>query len=125
MPRSNEQFDTSIDQFLNEFELRKPRALPSATSSVPAWRRVAAAAGVLVSFGVSMWLLLRNPAAPSAVSSAVANESEQHGRSSSIALVRLAFGDPARFDAELAEASRKSLPNFQRADSALQVLTKE
>jgi hypothetical protein len=124
---ADKQSDPSIERLLGEFELRRPRALPHVASSAPRWRRLAAAASVLAACGVSAWLL-RTPVETrqSTPASAVAAEGlERYQRASSLALTRLALGDPSRFEAELSEASRKSLPNFQQRDSALQVLTKE
>jgi hypothetical protein len=117
----------SIERLLDEFELRRPRALPEAASSHLLGRRLAAAAGILAACGVSLWLVRAHGEAgrsPS-VTAIVREEPEHYQRASSLALTRMALGDPSRFEAELSKASRNSLPNFERRDSALRALTKE
>jgi hypothetical protein len=116
----NEPSDRQVEEFLSEFELRRPRLLPGSVRPGAPWLRVAAAAVVAISCAGSSWLLSRGLRADrDRTPAAQAGPPLRDGRPSSFALTRLALEDPARMDAELAEASRRSLPSFRRPDSAV------
>src|SRR5260370_30532929 len=88
---------TSIEQFLSEFELRRPRALPRAAYATAAWRRLAAGAGVLIWCGVSMWMLLRRPVTArhsTSVPSVATQESPQYPLTPLTALTRIPLPEP-------------------------------
>jgi hypothetical protein len=127
MAHHDRDSDTGFEEFLNEFELRRPNAFPKFATRAALMRRVASAAGILVGCGISMWVLSRTPfeSRKSATPTIVADDIGNSRRASTVVLTRLAFEDPETFEAELCAASRNSLPNFQRKDSALQALAKE
>jgi hypothetical protein len=124
MSYDNEQFEN----YLRTFEPKRPRSLSSAPEARPEWRRLAAAAAVLIALGISLWfgvrkgqprlavLLVTRPAHPAQKSPI---------RPSILQLTRIAVEDPAKLDAELAQQSTEVLPNFRRKESTLRVLAKE
>src|SRR5258706_13730380 len=58
MDENDEQFEN----YLREFEPRGPRALePKRQPALDSWRRLAAAAGVMIALGTSLWLVLHSP----------------------------------------------------------------
>ena len=118
MFRANEPPGRSLEELLAEFELRQPRPLLPAVSSAARWLRVAAAVLLGVSCTGSCWLLLRGPAAEPA-ETRERQTSLRSDRLSAIALTHLALENPARFESELSEVSRSSLPSFRRLDSAV------
>jgi hypothetical protein len=115
--------DEQFENYLREFEPRRPRALePKRQSAADSWRRLAAAAGVMIALGTSLWLVLHSP--------------ERQGfrtvsgdkvgiRLSIVPLTKLAQTDLTQLDAELATASRRVLPDFRGEESTLQVLARK
>src|SRR4029077_4325286 len=124
-----EQHDEQFENYLREFQPRRPRALPlSEDDPILMWRRLAAAAAVTLAFGVSLWFAGRGPApAPIGVvaKKAAAGPGSQAVRFSRLSMTQLAVNDPRRLDAVLASASRNALPDFRAEDSTLRVLAKE
>jgi hypothetical protein len=128
MGRNDEQFEN----YLREFELRRPRALASQReTAVTSWRRLAAAAGVMVALGTSLWLVMHAPERQEpniATRDSAAPAPAKKTVRTPLALLpftRLALTDPARLDAELSAASREVLPDFRSDASALRILAKE
>jgi hypothetical protein len=126
MGRNDEQFEN----YLREFELRRPRALASQReTAVTSWRRLAAAAGVMVALGTSLWLVMhsseRQELKIATKDAAAPAEKTVRTPLSLLPFTRLAVTDPARLDAELSAASRRVLPNFRGDGSTLRVLAKE
>ncbi len=122
--------DQQFENYLREFEPRRPRALASQRgTAVTSWRRVAAAAAVMIVLGTSLWLALRSPSRqkPEIVTkdSMAPVKKTAPVPLSLHALTDLAVMDPARLDAELAAASRRVLPDFRGDKSTLRVLAKE
>jgi hypothetical protein len=126
MDGNNERFQS----YLREFEPRRPRTLPEA--SAPAlleWRRLAAAAALIVTVSGSVWFVARR-AAPDQFNVRPARtfgpETKLASRDLSVwRLNQIALSNSAGLDAELTEKSREVLPNFQGAASTLRVLAKE
>ena len=126
MDRNDEQFEN----YLREFELRRPRALASQNeTAVASWRRLAAAAGVMVALGTSLWLVMHSPERQELkiATKDAAGLAKKTVRTplSLLPFTRLAVTDPARLDAELSAASRQVLPDFRSDASTLRVLAKE
>lgn len=114
--------DEQLESFLREFQPRRPRALPETRARAPLLHpRLAAAAVILILLAGSLWLVATDVARKPVGAVKSAREAQM----GLLSLTRLAFDDPASFDAALNEASRDSLPNFQGSDSTLQVLSKE
>src|SRR5690349_2027240 len=110
MDRNDEQFEN----YLREFEPRRPRALESKTRAIPkSWSRLAAAAGVMIALGTSLWLVLHSPARQTPQTVKVDTAEPERAPLSVIPLTKLAATDPAQLDAELAAASRRVLPDFR------------
>jgi hypothetical protein len=117
--------DEQFENYLREFEPRRPRALESKReSATDFWRRLAAAASVMIALGTSLWLVLHSgrqgfqtvtmhTGGPARVPLSI------------VPLTKLGATDPARLDAELAAASRQVLPDFRGEKSTLCVLAKE
>jgi hypothetical protein len=122
--------DEQFEKYLSEFQPRRPRALPAAPARTPAWLWGAAAAVLVIVLGTYVWVLHRANVAKQwefsarNVAGAPSAKVEQSERSV-LRLTRLAEEDPQRFEAELADASRRVLPNFRGKDSTLRVLAEE
>jgi hypothetical protein len=122
--------DEQFEKYLGEFEPRRPRALPALVGLRGVWQqRLAAAAAIAIALCVSLWILHgknskdRTPVVAQANSAPDSTASRQ--RLSLVELTQMALHDPEQLDAELADASRKLLPNFRGSDSTLRVLAKE
>jgi hypothetical protein len=122
--------DEQFENFLREFKPPNPRALPDTNVGVPSWRRLAAAAAVLIASGSAVWLVSR-AARPRSLGIADGASGLQRTGAAPVPplgllqLTHLALTDPNRFDAALSEASRAELPDLRRSDCALQALAKE
>ncbi|MFZ1206308.1 MAG: hypothetical protein WBC67_12570 [Candidatus Acidiferrales bacterium] len=115
--------DEQLENFLREFQPRRPRALPRDRHVWPR-RFVAAAAVIAIFLGGSLWLVLKKAARPR-VELDVTTQEPSQPRLALLPLTRLALEDPARMDQMLSAASREMLPNLQGSDSTLRVLAKE
>jgi hypothetical protein len=122
MDENDEQFEN----YLREFEPRGPRALePKRQPALDSWRRLAAAAGVMIALGTSLWLVLHSPRWQALQTVTVGTPRPVRVPLSIVPLTKLAATDPARLDAELTAASRQVLPDFRGDKSTLRVLAKE
>jgi hypothetical protein len=122
MSENDEQFEN----YLREFEPQRPRAFEPKRQPAPdSWRRLAAAAGVMIALGTSVWLVLHSPRRQGFQTMAVGTPGPVRVPLSIVPLTKLAATDPARLDAELTVASRQVLPDFRGAKSTLRVLAKE
>ena|SRR5256885_6120946 len=123
--QENERFEN----YLREFEPRRPKPLPSSIDSRFEWRRFAAAAGVFVVLVASVWIGFQERQPRLAVRVVSRPESFTEGsslvRPSVLRLTHMAVEDPLKLDAELAEESRRILPDFRSEESTLRVLAKE
>ena len=122
--------DEQFESYLREFEPRRPQGLPAAIEASFEWRRIAAAATVLVVAGGCTWFAVhprpsysRQSAAAKAGSDANAEFTVE--RLSILSLTQTALEDPARLDTALTEQSRRVLPDFRGKESTLRVLAKE
>lgn len=128
MSRKNELLEAGVEQTLSQFELRSPRCLEQHDVARGfKWQRLAAAAGVLIACGFSLWLVRAKGPTEQKVSANrfAAHRTLRQEQPSILALTHTALQEPKQFDAELSKASRQSLPNFQRDDSALKELARE
>ena len=125
------EHDEQFENFLREFQPRRPRALPAPLAAKPIWpRRLAAAALIAVSLGISLWSLRRNSPPHKDLIAAQETQVAPGAKSapaslSLLPLTQLALEDPARLDAVLTEASRHVLPSLRGSESTLRALTKE
>jgi hypothetical protein len=118
--------DEQFENYLREFEPRRPRASqPKRQPALGSWRRLAAAAGVMIALGTSVWLALHSPGRRNFQVVTVDTAGRVHVPLSIVPLTKLAATDPARLDAELTAASRQVLPDFRGDKSTLRVLAKE
>ncbi|HEY4818519.1 MAG TPA: hypothetical protein VIH67_13895 [Candidatus Acidoferrum sp.] len=116
--------DEQFENYLREFEARRPRAFQPMRQSAPdGWRRLAAAASVMVALGMSLSLVLHSPRRHGLQT--VTTAQPIRVPLSIVPLTKLAATDPARLDAELTAASRQVLPDFRGEKSTLRVLAKE
>lgn len=120
--------EEKFEEFLRGFEPRRPRPLPLATGI--SWRRLAAAAVIVMAAGASLYLGYRDT---------WTKHPEEHRAStqnnsglvkvlpvmSSTALTRAALEGGDRFDAQMNEIAARTLPRFDHADSSLRALAKE
>ncbi len=126
MSEKHEQFEN----FLREFQLRRPRALPAPQTDSAVWkRRLAAAAIVAIATGSSLWFISR-PFDPHREESVVKLPTSRAKNTAAqplalLPLTRLALEDPSRLDAALTEASRNVLTDLRRDDSTLRALAKD
>jgi hypothetical protein len=120
-----------FEEFLSEFQPRRPRALPDRLVPKTTWtRRLAAAAVVTLALGASLWIVRGKRGSGegqivSVKAVAVPDRIPMAQELPVIALTQMALHDPEQFDAALAEASRRMLPDFRGRDSTLRVLAKE
>jgi hypothetical protein len=126
-----EKHDERFENFLREFQPRRPRALPVPLAAKPIWpRRLAAAAVIAVSLCVSLWSLWRDSPPHKDSTAAKTTQALPDAKSapaslSLLPLTQLAIEDPARLDAVLTEASRHVLRSLQGSESTLRALAKE
>lgn len=126
-----ENNDKKFEEYLAEFEPRKPRALPELVVHRGVWqRRLAAAAVIAISLGASLWFVRRKD--ESMGGEIVANNSTNIREAKSPArplallpLTQLALQDPEQLDAQLTAASPTVLPDFRGRNSTLRVLAKD
>jgi hypothetical protein len=117
--------DPRFENFLREFQPRSPRTLPSGSVNDLQLRRLAAAAVLAISLGGMGWLAFRNKRpAMAPPSTDLIRREEEWRKFTLIQWTRLAEEDPRALDANLNEASRKSLPGFNEANSSLRALAK-
>jgi hypothetical protein len=121
--------ESQFEAYLRQFEPRRPGPLPVSVETTPPWRRLAAAAVVLISIGFSAFVIVyKKESGEVRKLSERARGSFQgkfgYGRLSPISLTHLALEDPARLDAVLTDASRQTLPDFRSKNSTLRVLAK-
>jgi hypothetical protein len=126
MARNEERFE----DYLREFAPRAPRALPAAGGKTAReWRRLAAAAVLLIAVGTSVWLAVQQrPTAERNLAATQARVAETKPAPARLTLWRMnemALAEPVRFDAHLVEESRELLPDFRSASSTLRALAKE
>ena len=125
--------ETQFENYLREFEPRKPRALPSSQNLADGgWRRFAAAAILLAACSASVWFAWpsRPVAAPdlgvlSTLPLEALAQQKRPSHPSLIVLTRLAANEPQNFEVTLNEQSRQELPRLDQPSSALRVLAKE
>jgi hypothetical protein len=124
-----EQDDRRFENFLREFQPRRPPVLPALVERKPEVRRLAAAALVLATTGASTWVAIHETprGSPSMVHAVEAGPNKKFAlaRPAIFSLTQLAVEDPKRLDAELMEQSRRVLPDFRDQESTLRVLAKE
>jgi hypothetical protein len=124
-------YDEQFENFLREFQPRRPRALLAAFAVKSIWqRRLYAAAVMAVTIGFSLWFLRQGSPSHKDLTAAGNTQVLPDARLapetlSIFPLTQLALEDPARLDTVLTEASRKVLPSFQGRESTLRVLAKE
>lgn len=115
--------DEQLENFLREFQPRRPRALPG-VRQVWLKRFAVAAAAIAIFLGGALWVALKKAAGPR-VDLAVKTEPEARPPMELLPLTRMALEDPAGLDQALSAASREMLPDLQGNDSTLRVLAKE
>ncbi len=126
-----ENDDTRFEEYLGEFEPRKPRALPLDAGSKRVWlRRFAAAATIAIALGTSLWHVRKknalNKGEFAAKTAIVAPDTKSAPQPLALLpLTQLALRDPEQFDAQLTAASLRVLPDFRGSNSTLRVLAKE
>ncbi|HET7258951.1 MAG TPA: hypothetical protein VFI75_04480 [Candidatus Acidoferrum sp.] len=118
--------DGKFENFLREFRPRRPRALPSDSARELWMRRLAAAAVLAISLGGVTWFAFSNKrsASVSQLPAAPTQGQDEWRQLSLIQWTRLAEQDPGALEVKLNEASRKSLPAFNEANSSLRALAK-
>jgi len=125
------EHDEQFEDFLREFQPRRPRALPAPLAAKPIWpQRLVAAAVIAVSLGVSLWSLWRKSPPRKDLAAAKTTQALPDAKSapaplSLLPLTQLALENPARLDAVLTEASRHVLPSLRGSESTLRALAKE
>jgi hypothetical protein len=118
--------DRQFEEFLREFKPRQPRALPDDRAIGLHPRRLAAAAVLIVSLGSMAWLAFNNTrqATPQLSSDQLTHRQGDPSKLTLMQWTRLAEEDPKALEANLNEASRKSLPGFNDPNSSLRILAK-
>ncbi len=113
--------DEKFESFLREFEPKKPRALPlrlfekKRGPRYENWRRLSAAAAVILVCGASLWTGIRQARIAPVKNSEIAITLKlgKQPRHSAFELTRTALEDPSAFEAALELESRNSLPRFE------------
>jgi hypothetical protein len=125
------EHDEQFENYLREFQPRRPRALPAPLATKPIWpRRLAAAAVIAVSLGISLGSLWRKSPPHTDLTAARSTQVLPGAKSAPVSLsllplTQLALEDPARLDTVLTEASRHVLPSLRGSESTLRALAKE
>src|SRR5256885_13387106 len=120
--------DERFENYLREFKPRQPQPLPAVSRKKFGLRRLAAAAAVLIAFSAASWFALHNHQRRIAVRVVSKPGRPLEGsfvKPKLLQLTRMAVEDPRKLDAELAEESRRILPDFRSKESTLRVLAKE
>ncbi len=123
--------DEQFEEYLREFQPRRPRALPEpAIHRQVSLRRLAAAVMITIALSAGLWSVRQKPTGQEAGNVTnnrpVAPQKQTRQRALSIvALTRLALENPAGLDAAPEAAQEYRLPRFDRKDSALRILAKE
>jgi hypothetical protein len=124
MNREYEKFE----DYLREFEPLKPGALRDGRESWLRWRRLAAAAALLVATGASAWMALTRSAQDTKqgefVGQATIPEHRERHQFTLGELKRLTE-ESEQLESVLVSASRRELPDFRENKSALRFLAKE
>lgn len=122
----NEQ---QFEDYLHEFCPKTLRTLPAPARVSMKWRRLAAAAVIVLACGASLWFVVRKqPAlhrAERREANAIGLRTPLIQRMPVLMLERVALENPEQLDMILQRASRGSLPSFTSPDSTLRVLAKE
>lgn len=119
--------NADIEQYLREFQPRAVRRLEfERTASRMKWRRLAAAAVVLLALGTSVWLAqLNSGKAHTSTQEETQGAHGQQGELNNLQLTRLALDDEEKFNEVLAERSRRILPPMNGERNSLRLLAKE
>ena len=126
-----ENNDKRFEEYLGEFQPRKPRALPELIVPRQVWpRRLAAAAAIAISLGASLWFArrknnLNNGEVAERNSTSMLEAQSPANPLALLPLTQLALQDPKQLDARLTAASLRVLPDFRSGNSTLRVLAKE
>jgi hypothetical protein len=122
-------YDEEMERYLKEFRPQPIRALEVAPyPRRTLWRQLTAAAAVAGCAGGLFWLArheLRLSEETANVRAPNVNVLKERRSRTTLALTALALADDEKFEALLAEESRKSLPSFQGEQSTLKVLAKD
>jgi hypothetical protein len=126
-----ENSERKFEEYLDEFQPRKPRALPELIVHRQVWpRRLAAAAAIAISLGASLWFVrrkneLNNGEVVVKNSTSMLEAKSPASPVALLPLTQLALQDPEQLDAQLTAASLRVLPDFRNGNSTLRVLAKE
>ena len=121
--------EPEFEEVLRGFEPQRPRALPPGVVPSDAWRRLAAAAVVLVAIGGSMWMVVRatrttTARRPIAMKSDDRNHAPAGRLVSSTQLTRAALENEQQFNALMDELAARTLPCCEGPTSSLAALAK-
>jgi hypothetical protein len=122
--------EEKFQEFLRGFEPRRPRPLPLATGIWHDWRRLAAAAVIVLATGASLQLGYRGPLTKHAGEHPASGQNPSGAvkvlpRMSSAAMTRAVLEGSDRFDAQMNDIAARTLPRFNHTDSSLRALAKE
>ena len=122
--------DEQFENYLKEFEPKKPRTLPELKAPAANWRRFAAAAAVILLCGTSVWRGFREKPTVGIVLSSIpqkpaTDKTAGERKKTAFELKKAALEDSAKFEAMLVRESQEALPGFSARDSALHALAKE
>jgi hypothetical protein len=120
--------DKDIEQYLREFQPRAVRKLElERSASRTDWRRLAAAAVVLLALGTSIWFVhvSRTKVHEGTLPQVLQGDQGRQRELNNLQLTRLALDDKEQFDEALAARSRRVLPDMKDERSALRILAKE
>ena len=123
--------DEQFEEYLREFQPRRPRALPEpAIHRQVSLRRLAAAVMITIALSAGLWSVRQKPTGQEVrnvtSSRPLALENQTPRPALSIAvLTHLAVENPSDLDAALEATQEYRLPRFDRKDSALCILAKE
>ena len=125
-----ENRDKQLEEYLGEFQPRRPRALPETVlHRRVSLRRLAASATVTIALGASLWFMGYGSdwrgGEPGENKAAVQEAKSAPPPLSLLPLTQLALKNAEKLDAELARASLGVLPDFRGSESTLRVLAKE
>jgi hypothetical protein len=114
--------EEQFENYLREFEPKKPRALSELAAPLN-WRRLAAAIAIFFLGATSLWNVFHHQNRKK-VDTKVFVE-QMPVPASTISLTKLAVENPSDFEATLDARALKTLQRFDRADSSLRALARE
>lgn len=118
--------DRQFESYLREFVPTRPSPLRDEITAGPRWRRLAAAAVIVIAAGTSAWIAERPaPTRLEQVVGPIHTSVKKERRQVTLGQLRQFTDQPQQLEGILARASREELPDFRDETSSMRLLAKE